>query len=161
MTFSMDGILDVLVKLKQSSSERNSAANLQVLESTWMLKSPENVDGDMEQVEVRSSASSDMKTVEGFGGAVDENHQEWNGPCQCKNGTLKRGGLGCREFLHQDIGTVNDRQPTTTTRAPRLLDVDISWGCCLIECEEVQLILPCLCQTGDVNISVSDGVMDE
>lgn len=57
------------MKLKQSSRARNSAANLQVLESTWMLKSPSrSVDGDMAQVEVRSSASSDKKMVEGLGG---------------------------------------------------------------------------------------------
>ena len=55
--------------LKQSSSDRNSAANLQLLESTWMLKSPSrSVDGDLEQIEVSSSESSDMKVVEGLGG---------------------------------------------------------------------------------------------
>ena len=55
--------------LKQSSSVRNSAANVQLLESTWMLKSPSrSIEGDMEQTEVSSSDSSDMKVVEAFGG---------------------------------------------------------------------------------------------
>ena len=55
--------------LKQSKSERNSAANVQLLESTWMLKSPSRrVDGDIEQREVSSSDSSDRKVVEALGG---------------------------------------------------------------------------------------------
>lgn len=55
--------------LKHSNSDRNSAAKVQVLESTWMLKSPSSsVDGDMEQIEVRSSDNSDMNEVEGLGG---------------------------------------------------------------------------------------------
>lgn len=54
---------------KQSNSDRNSAAKLQLVESTWMLKSPSrSVKGDLEQTEVNSSVSSDMKVVEAFGG---------------------------------------------------------------------------------------------
>ena len=61
--------------LKQSSSERNSEAKVHVLESTWMLKSPSsNLDGDLEQTQVSSSANSDMKTAEALGGAVYEDN---------------------------------------------------------------------------------------
>lgn len=55
--------------LKQSSSDRNSAAKVQVLELTWMLKSPSSsVEGDLEHMEVRNSENSDMNKVEGLGG---------------------------------------------------------------------------------------------
>ena len=55
--------------LKQSKTDRNSAAKLQLEESTWILKSPSRrVDGALEQTEVSSSVSSDRKVVEVLGG---------------------------------------------------------------------------------------------
>ena len=63
------GPLTCCVMLKQSSSNRNSEAKGQLVESTCMLKSPNrSVDADMEQMEVSSSDSLDMKVDEAFGG---------------------------------------------------------------------------------------------
>ena len=63
------GPLSCCVMLKQSRSDRNSEAKGQLVESTWMLKSPSrSVDVDIEQMEVSSSDSSDRKVEEAFGG---------------------------------------------------------------------------------------------
>ena len=63
------GPLTCCVMLKQSRSDINSEIKGQLVESTWMLKSPSrSVDADMEQMEVSTSDSSDRKVEEAFGG---------------------------------------------------------------------------------------------
>lgn len=54
---------------KQSNNERKSTAKEQLLESTWMLKSPSmRVAGDMGQTEASRSENSCRKQEEAFGG---------------------------------------------------------------------------------------------
>ncbi len=51
--------------MKQSRSDRISASNLKLLESTWTFKSPSRrVGGDMEQTEMSNSDGSDVKVME-------------------------------------------------------------------------------------------------
>ena len=72
VAFDMGGILNMhhCVMLEQSRGDRNSEAKGQLVESTWMLKSPSrSVDVDIEQMEVSSSDSSDRKVEEAFGGS--------------------------------------------------------------------------------------------
>ena len=53
--------------LKQSSSDKKSTARKQLLESTWMLKSPTMIVArDIGQTEASSSESSSRKQVEAF-----------------------------------------------------------------------------------------------
>lgn len=63
--------------LKQSTSARISKAEMQVLEATWMVKSPSrDVDGELEQTKLRNSENSDMNVAEALGGAVIEENLE-------------------------------------------------------------------------------------
>lgn len=52
------------MRLKQSNSDRKSVAKVQLLESTCIFRFPiKSVDGDMAQIRVSSSDSSDKKAV--------------------------------------------------------------------------------------------------
>lgn len=113
--------LCMMLKQSRRIADRNSVANVQMLESTWILKSPSrSVDGDMEQTEVSSSDSSDMKVVEAFGRAVDKDHLELCRPSQCESNTLKRGDVEYWKIFNDKVSSMYNSQPTTTTHGVRL-----------------------------------------